>query len=217
MKKVLSLAVLATCFVLTSCIPNNRISEKVTSKIKYSVGDNLEWASPDFNDSNWKTLERNSLEVGSVHYAWIRTEATVPARLLKDSVWLGMDRFNAAADIYADGVYVGSRGNLPPNTRVRVEENTDVCIPLSAIHNGNVKIAVRCYCPADKIIDLGFSFDNKEQAYFQNVIHNQFGPRFFLILTYLCIFRVCRYSNIIFVYFNRRNFYIIIHQSIIFI
>ena len=185
LKRILLAAL--TIVLLSSCESEKKLSETITDW-KYFVGDNTAWSASDYNDSAWEHLDNSSVYVGDTHYAWLRVTVPVPPSLHGKKLWLGMSRFNAAADVYADGAYIGSRGRLPPDEMVRVEGNISINIPTSAIHDGEVTLAVRMYGPTDCITEINFFLQNDAKAYFENVIHNQFGQRFFLMLTVVCVF-----------------------------
>ena len=90
--------------------------------------------------------------------------------------------------MYADGTYIGSRGNLPPDFNSRIEQTSDILIPSNCIHNNTVNLAVRVYSPETDFDPLGLSLDSEAQAFFQNIIHNIFSMRIFIILTAVCFF-----------------------------
>ncbi|MBR5933997.1 MAG: hypothetical protein IK002_08445 [Treponema sp.] len=197
-KHVRAISAILISFLCLSCTQiKGRKSIPIIAEWKYKIGDNMNYAKSDYDDSSWSTVKNNSIELGDEHFVWLRSEISVPKVFLSDELWIGMEKFNAAAEFYVENSFVGSRGNLPPRELVRIEEYTDVNLPLAAVVDGKIKIAVRIFCPSDKLINLKFSFDNGSEAMFQNVIHNQFGPRFFLVLTFLCAF-IMLYSFAVF-------------------
>ncbi len=200
---------------LTSC-SLNRKTKTITAQWKYSLGDNKEWASPDFDTSAWPVLEGKSIYMQGYHFVWLKADVPVSADQLKENLWLGMNKFNGAADFYADGAYIGSRGTTEPVFRVRMEEDVDVNIPHSAVHDGVVHLAARVYCPSDKLNELQFSLDNGDEAFFENIVHNQFGPRFFIVLTFLCVF-IMFYSLAVYIGNKENKTYLYFSISLMFI
>ncbi len=198
-KRIQAIAAILISFLFLSCTQiKGRKSIPVTAEWKYALGDNMNWAKSEYDDSNWIVVKNNSIDLGREHFVWLRAELDVPKEFMKDELWIGMEKFNAAAEFFVENSFVGSRGNLPPRELVRVEEYTDINLPLSAVVDGKIKVAVRIFCPSDRLINLKFTLDNGSEAMFQNVIHNQFGPRFFLILTFLCAF-IMLYSFAVFI------------------
>ncbi len=182
-------------FLLISC-DDGRLSVNLEGW-KVSLGDNAAWAATNFDDSSWEILRDSSLDLGKGHYAWLRKEVSVPDVFSSDSVWLGLKKINAAVDVYANGVLIGTRGSFPPRENVRKEETSDFLIPRSLIRQQTVTLALRIYCPTSMALQLYFSLDNSLEADFQNVFHNIFNQRFFVVLAFLCIF-IMIYSFAIF-------------------
>ena len=113
----------------TSCSKERRIESEITSEWKYALGDNQMWADPDFDDSFWTVMEKQSVPLKNTHYAWIRAEVPVPAVFEKEAIWLGLGKSNSACEVFADGHLVGARGIFPPKENVRMEESCVVNIP----------------------------------------------------------------------------------------
>ena len=192
---LLSLSLLA---FTTACSRERRIESEITAEWKYALGDNQKWADPDFDDSSWAVMEKQSVPLKNTHYAWIRAEIPVPAIFETEAIWLGLGKSNSACEVYADGHLVGARGIFPPRENVRMEESTVVNLPRSAVYDGKMKLAVRLYGPTSKITNLSFYFANTGKAHFENLTHNMFGQRLFLILGFLCLF-IMFYTFAIFV------------------
>jgi hypothetical protein len=79
-------------FLLASCkkSPENKDILTIRDAWKFKTGDNLEWAEPGFNDSQWDTLtarlfwERQGYP-GYDGYAWYRKSVFIPSYLKKNS------------------------------------------------------------------------------------------------------------------------------------
>ncbi|MBQ1661841.1 MAG: hypothetical protein II054_05020, partial [Treponema sp.] len=129
MKKFLLAGIALLCGVLFfSCTNGTRTSVDVNSGWKLALRDNMEFARPDYDDSSWDKAESSGpIVFGTVgdNYCWIRKTVEIPRSLSNDDVYLGFGKGNYAVAVYADGVYVGSRGNLPPDYNMRIENACD--------------------------------------------------------------------------------------------
>ena len=216
-----TLSFIALSITFTSCSFKDRLSEPVYENWKIKFGDSQSYSEPDFNDTSWESIGTGKTITvqNDNHYFWLRKKVTVPASLKNSNVWLGFQKTNCAIQVYADGVYVGSRGNFPPNLNVKIEQNTDVLIPSNCIKNGTIDIALRVYAPGSTAKDICPSLDNDNQGYFMNKIKNIFNQKIFLCIGVLCAFilfyalmQFCMdRSNIAFLYFVGCLFFIVLY------
>lgn len=208
-------------FFLTSCSFKDRLSEPIYENWKIKFNDEKIFSSPDFDDSAWESVNASSMITvkNDHHYFWLRKTITIPASLKNTNIWIGFQKTNCAIQVFADGAYVGSRGNFPPNLTVKIEQNTDVLIPSNCIKNGKVDIALRIYAPGSTAKDICPSLDNDTQGYFMNKIKNIFNQKIFLCIAVLCAF-ILFYSllqfcmdrtNTAFLYFVGCLFFIILY------
>ena len=221
-KSLISLFVVALLiFGLASCSFGNLITERDYEDWKINFIDSMEFASAYYNDSDWQTVNiNNKIYVqDDEHIFWIRKVVEVPESLEGSNVWLEFQKTNCAAQVFADGVYVGSRGHFPPLVNVKIEETNAVLIPSSFVHNGKISLAVRVYSPGSLVKDLGLSLANDDEGYFINRIKNIFNQRIFLCIGVLCFF-ILFYSllqflmdtkNKTFLYFMGCLFFIILY------
>lgn len=212
---------LVISLVLSSCSLGERISEPEYDDWKILFDDSEEYASAYYNDSGWQTVNVNGkIDVqDNQHTFWLRKQVEVPASLDGSNVWLGFQKTNCAAQVYADGVYLGGRGSFPPYVNVKIEENNAILIPSNFIHNGEISLAIRIYSPGSLVKDLGLSLDNDTQGFFINKIKNVFNQRIFLCIGTLCFF-ILFYSllqyfmdrkNTTFLYFSGCLLFIILY------
>ena len=212
---------LLIAFVFSSCSFGNLITERDYEDWKINFIDSMEFASAYYNDSDWQTVNiNNKIYVqDDEHIFWIRKVVEVPESLEGSNVWLEFQKTNCAAQVFADGVYVGSRGHFPPLVNVKIEETNAVLIPSSFVHNGKISLAVRVYSPGSLVKDLGLSLANDDEGYFINRIKNIFNQRIFLCIGVLCFF-ILFYSllqflmdtkNKTFLYFMGCLFFIILY------
>lgn len=178
-------------FTFVSCTSEAKISHDINNGWKRSMKDDMSFANPDYDDSNWETVDKPCLvawDNPGEHYCWVRKTISIPADLQNDEVYIGFGKGNAAAAIYANGTYVGSRGYLPPNYVVRTEYSGSYLIPKNCIINNKVTIALRLYTQETDISDMHLTLDNSAKAYFENLIHNIFNQRIFLLMAVICMF-----------------------------
>lgn len=190
-KKFCFVLALVSAFLLTSCTKGQRISVNINNDWKLSFRDEMNFARPDFDDSQWQQVQQSSpVVIGEKgeHYFWLRKTISIPSSLAGGDVYLGFGKGNFAVAVYADGIYVGSRGNLPPDYNMRIEHTTDVLIPKNCIHDNKINLALRVYTLESDIDNMDLTLDNPSQAYFQNTIHNVFNQRIFLLMAAICLF-----------------------------
>jgi hypothetical protein len=90
---------------------------------KFQTGDDLAWAQPGFDDSGWQPiLVRQDWESqghpGYTGFAWYRRELKLDATGEKAADWhlgLYLPNVDSAAEVFWNGVKVGSYGRVPPN------------------------------------------------------------------------------------------------------
>ncbi|MDD7417032.1 MAG: methyl-accepting chemotaxis protein [Treponemataceae bacterium] len=192
MKKIVKIiCFILFIFAIFSCNTKNRISIPChdNTEWKYIYGDNLSYKAPDFDDSKWNIMKNGKIDMDSSHFCWIRTSVSVPEQFKGQDVYLGFERTNSAFEIFCNGILIGKRGRIPPYTNVRIESNNDFLVPANLIsEDGTIQVAMRVYGPSTKIHDMEFTLDNENEAWFENVFHNIFNQRMFLILAFLSVF-----------------------------
>lgn len=212
---------LTLLILFTSCSMETGISEPVYEDWKIKFGDDMNYAAPAFNDSSWDSINPGvTIPVqADKHYFWLRKTITIPASMKNTNIWIGFQKTNCTIQVYADGIYVGSRGHFPPNLNVKIEQNTDVLIPSNCIKDGKVNIALRVYAPGSNAKDICPALDDDTQGYFMNQIKNIFNQKIFLCIGVLCAFimfyALLQYcmdrSNTTFLYFVGCLFFIILY------
>ncbi|MCR9015438.1 sensor histidine kinase [Aquiflexum gelatinilyticum] len=89
---------------------------------KYQPGDNIEWAKPDFDDSNWYNLNPIELKAYQMPdslwsgYGWWRISFTADPKTVAEIERLYFYSWGAA-EIYLDGELVASFGNFSPDSK----------------------------------------------------------------------------------------------------
>jgi len=86
---------------------------------RFHTGDDLRWAEPEFDDSQWSMLRSDklwSVAPGYERYsgvAWYRFKVRIPARY--DEVSLDLPHILTCYEVYANGKLFGTYGKMPPN------------------------------------------------------------------------------------------------------
>jgi hypothetical protein len=116
----------------------------------FAAGDNLAWASPDFNDSGWKTVstDKELVDYGirDIRYAWYR--AHIHLRPGTRNVAIGTERTWGSYEVYVNGVRVGSNGDMAGMVRFAQRTLVTYPVPDSLITP-----------PGDLVLALRFSVD----------------------------------------------------------
>ena len=167
-----------------------RNSVAVKNDWKISMDDDSDFSQPGFNDNNWQTIELPSkldLPKGG-DFFWLRSTITIPDTLTGHEIWFASGKTLAAYDLYINGEYLGSRGRLPPDFYLRLNQNDLIFIPASSINNGNIEIALRCYYSSIQADLPGFTLVNKAEAKWIKGIPVFFNMRMYVILAAICLF-----------------------------
>lgn len=194
MKKCISvfkfLFLLSATILFTSCKPENCKSVPLTESWQYATGNNKLLADPSTDTTGWKKVSNleDIIFEGKHNYFCLRSEVSIPEDFKDSEVYIGFKKMNAAFDVYADGIYIGSRGRMPPKENIKIQEENEVLIPSQFIHNGKVNIALICYSPENQIIDPEFTLDNFEEAYFINTVKKICNQTLFVMMGIASIF-----------------------------
>jgi len=113
-----------------------------------NVGVEEKWFSGTFDDTNWKTIRLGSLWEDQGYdydgYAWYRVKFTLPAEWGNDSVFVVFGGVDDIYDLYLNGTYIASHGDLEKHITVY---STFTSTDLSSIvrRSGENLLAVRVY------------------------------------------------------------------------
>lgn len=102
---------------------------------KFIQGDNLEYAKPDFNDSQWKSLRVDRVWESQGYdpydgYAWYRVKIFIPSSLkdkayLKDSLKIFLGKINNFDQTFLNGKIIGINGKNVPSNAIITNEFTN--------------------------------------------------------------------------------------------
>ncbi len=132
---------------------------------KTRPGDELAWAAPDYDDSDWLEVMVPTGFVSSddIGMAWYRRTVRLDARgsslsledrgALRLGVTIG--KVDSAYEIFVGGVRLGGVGSLPPNPSIDYDRHRSYAIPPRAIDaNGRLVIALRVWKSPDTARDM---------------------------------------------------------------
>lgn len=204
-------------FLITSCNYEGRKEAEIKDGWKISMSDSMIFSKADFDDSEWKMYDFKTVKTGKIDsYFWLRQTIEVPANLSAKDLWICLSRFNAACAVYADGIYIGSRGKLPPNANIRNELQSMLLIPSNCIHNNKVTLALRFFSPQTQTTNIDIKFGNSIQAAYVNDFRCNVNQHIFTALALLCLF-ISFYCFSQYIIDRTNRFYIFFGLSILFI
>jgi hypothetical protein len=109
-------------------------------------GDNLAWANPDLDDSQWQLGSTPSKEGGLVvssGFQWYRTSVSLPESLQGRELAIGMGTLSEVYELYVEGVLIGRFGHWTPKPESPFDRNLTYPIPRGIVKGSTVHIAVR--------------------------------------------------------------------------
>lgn len=110
------------------------------------AGDDPNWASPAFDDSQWQTVSYPIQESSSEHavgFRWYRATVTLPPSLLGRDLAIGIGPLDEAYEIYVEGVPVGHFVHWTPQPESPFNRNLSFPIPAGTVRSPVVHIALR--------------------------------------------------------------------------
>ncbi|MCF8366526.1 MAG: hypothetical protein K9H16_12135 [Bacteroidales bacterium] len=118
---------------------------------KFTIGDNENWARPDFNDAQWEEIrvpgnwESQGFN-GYDGYAWYRTTAILPPDLKEAACYLKLGYIDDVDEVYINGIRIGQTGQFPPDYSTAFRADRLYIIPHKIeCTDGEISIAVRVF------------------------------------------------------------------------
>lgn len=164
MKIVLISVLLNTLFLLAGCNdPDIKIDlknlafdkkdnniESLQGEWKFSIGDDEEWASTDFNDNDWEEIKvpsawENEGFHGYNGYAWYRKKFRVPSELKSTGFYLNLGYVDDIDQTFVNGHLIGVSGGFPPEFVTAYSAERKYFVPKEILNDGENLIAVRVY------------------------------------------------------------------------
>lgn len=145
--------ILFCCFVFAQ----NSSAEEWTKIIdlkgywKFTIGDDLKWAEPDYDDSKWERITvPASWESEGFHgyngYAWYRISFDYPSAADDYSLHIYLGYIDDVDEVYLNGKLIGKSGGFPPDYYTAYDAQRSYPIPDKYLKKGNKNtIAVRVY------------------------------------------------------------------------
>lgn len=127
----------------------------IAGQWQFQIGDDLAWASPELDDSDWQTTAVPAYApAGHTDYSgmfWYRltlqldlSQPSVQSTLGALAVTVG--NVSSAYELYAGGIKIGSVGRLPPEPISIYDRKQTFAIPAAAVDDaGNVVLAMRIW------------------------------------------------------------------------
>jgi len=118
---------------------------------KFSIGDNSEWSSKDFNDQEWDKIQvPGSWENQGFHgyngYAWYRTYFWAEDNFSTMPLYISLGYIDDVDEVYVNGHLIGKTGSFPNNYTTAYDAKRIYKIPKNILNaNGKNSIAVRVY------------------------------------------------------------------------
>ncbi len=118
---------------------------------KFNIGDDPDWARPDYDDSDWEDIYVPSAwEEEGFHgydgYAWYRVGFEIRGDVDYSALSIELGYIDDVDEVYINGVLVGFTGGFPPRFYTAYKSFRKYNIPEEVINKGGVNIiAVRVY------------------------------------------------------------------------
>lgn len=118
---------------------------------KFEIGDNLEWAGTEFDDSDWENIfvpsrwEDEGFP-GYDGYAWYRKHFNLKEDLKDKVLYLHLGYIDDVDEVYFNGHFIGFSGTLPPDVHIAYDVERKYIVPPEVInYSGENVIAIRVY------------------------------------------------------------------------
>ena len=143
----------AGCHIRSGSDENNEFKTKVELKgqWKFSIGDNLNWAKPEYNDETWENIKvpspwENEGFNGYDGFAWYRKHFKVSEDLKDKSIYFSLGTIDDADEVYVNGNMIGLSGSFPPNFKSEYAVSRMYSCPAQFLNfNKDNVVAVRVY------------------------------------------------------------------------
>lgn len=148
---ILLLFIIAFLADNTSALGNYHAEIGLKGKWKFSIGDNMEWARPDYDDSDWEQIYApNEWEEegyrGYNGFAWYRLKVIIPESFEGRTVFLKLGYIDDVDEVFFNGKKIGQSGTFPPEFNSAYNSYRKYQVPLNLIRiNKKNTIAVRVY------------------------------------------------------------------------
>jgi sialate O-acetylesterase len=118
---------------------------------KFNIGNDMEWAEFDYDDSDWEEiLVPSSWEDEGYYnyngYAWYRKHFDFPKNITNNVVYISLGYIDDVDEVFLNGKLVGSTGSFPPNFGTAYNALRKYPVPKEMFKSGGENIiAVKVY------------------------------------------------------------------------
>jgi hypothetical protein len=149
--KYFALILLAVIFSHSANAENLRRIVSLSGYWKFSIGDDISWANPSYNDTGWDQIAvpaqwENEGYKDYNGYAWYRrtfNPGDIPANT---TIYLMLGRIDDTDEVYLNGKMIGKSGKFPPNYESAYSRTRKYIIPAGSLKEDEENvIAVRVY------------------------------------------------------------------------
>jgi sialate O-acetylesterase len=118
---------------------------------KFTIGDNADWSSPAYIDSDWEEIRVPSpWEEEGFHgyngYAWYRKTIALPNYKGYRNLYLDLGYIDDVDQVFFNGYFIGGAGSFPPNYKTAYNARRRYLVPLEYFNDrGPNIIAVRIF------------------------------------------------------------------------
>ncbi len=137
---------------------NLKLVKNLEGTWRFTIGDNPEWASPDYDDRDWDVVyvpqswEKSGF-VDYNGYGWYRKVFEADETLNQENLLLRLGQIDDVDEVYLNGQLIGATGVFPPLVRTAYTVPRKYPLPSELLNkNGKNVIAVRVY---DEYLDGG--------------------------------------------------------------
>jgi hypothetical protein len=157
---------------------------------KWSEGDDASRASPECDDSTWDpvSLPKEMKLTNPGEIFWLRTDFSVP-QSAPPKLWFLTGKGGVALELYANGVYCGSRGRVGPRFDLRATHCAAIMISPPDTHPGELlHLALRCEYQGSRFLVPSYQIGGEAEMEYELGPANFWNGRLYAILSALCIF-----------------------------
>lgn len=124
----------------------------VTGEWRFHRGDDPQWKTVDFDDSQWQevtlpsTWEKHSGYTIPNAYGWFRRKIDLPAKLQGEAIELLLGSIDDADEVWLNGKQIGATGSFPPDYQTAWDAERRYRVPASLVKgDGTDVLAVRVF------------------------------------------------------------------------
>lgn len=113
---------------------DRKIEIRFNQRFYFNIGDNSEWADPDFDHSDWDNLRASRPweeqgYPGYDGYAWYRFEFELKSSLQNKALILDLGFIDDVDRVWLNGQYLNGRGSLPPEFKTAYNQRRTYELP----------------------------------------------------------------------------------------